>query len=171
MKRLIVDMDGVLADACTQFLTYDERATGRRKPMAEITGIPELEMIPHANDYVNAPGFFRTAPLIPGSREALEQLNRHYEVFIVSAAIEYPRSLHEKVEWLGEHFPFIPWQRIVLCGFKHIIRGDIMIDDHFKNLDFFEGRTLLFTQPHNQGHDNRGHQRVNGWPEVTALLL
>ena len=32
MKRLLVDMDGVLADACAHFAAYDERDTGRRKP-------------------------------------------------------------------------------------------------------------------------------------------
>jgi len=171
MKRLIVDMDGVLADVSAQFIAYDERDTSRRKTVAEITGLPELEMVPRANEYLRMPGFFRNAPLITGSREVLEQLNRRYELFVVSAAIEYPKSLGEKVEWLGEHFPFIGWQRIVLCGSKHIVRGDIMIDDHFKNLDFFEGRTVLFTQPHNHGQDSRRHERVNSWSEVAALLL
>ena len=171
MKRLIVDMDGVLADACAQFITYDERDTRRRKTLAEITGKPELEIFERANEYVRMPRFFRTAPVIAGSQAVLERLNRHYELFIVSAATEFPQSLAEKVEWLEEHFPFVPWQRIVLCGSKQIVRGDIMIDDHFKNLDFFEGRRLLFTQPHNQGHHERGHERVNSWEEIAGLLL
>jgi 5'-nucleotidase len=171
MQRLIVDMDGVLADACTQFIAYDERDTHRRKTLDEIIGRPELEAFARAHEYVRTPGFFRTAPVIPGSREILEQLNQRYELFVVSAATEYPLSLGEKVEWLGQHFPFIPWQRIVLCGSKQIVCGDIMIDDHFKNLDFFPGRTLLFTQPHNQGLSEHGHERVNSWDDVARLLL
>jgi 5'-nucleotidase len=171
MQRLIVDMDGVLADVWSQYLAYDERDTGRRKSVADVAGMPELEAFARAQEYVRTPGFFRNAPVIDGSRRVMEQLNRRYEVFVVSAAIEFPQSLNEKVEWLGEHFPLIPWQRIVLCGSKQIIRGDIMIDDHFKNLDFFEGRTILFTQPHNQTHDSHRHQRVNSWDEVARLLL
>jgi 5'-nucleotidase len=171
VKRLIVDMDGVLADACEQFQIFEERETGRRLPLGEILGKHELEIFPRGHAHVRSPGFFRKAPLIAGSREMMETLNRQYELFIVSAATEFPLSLAEKVEWLGEHFPFIPWQRIVLCGSKEIVCGDIMIDDHFKNLDFFKGRRLLFTQPHNQPHDSRGHERVNSWDEVGRLLL
>jgi hypothetical protein len=93
MQRLIVDMDGVLADACAQFIAYDERDTRRRKTLAEILGKPELEIFERANEYVRMPGFFREAPLIAGSREVLEQLNRRYELFIVSAATEYETGL------------------------------------------------------------------------------
>jgi 5'-nucleotidase len=171
MQRLIVDMDGVLADACAQFIAYDERDTHRRKTLEEILGKPELEAFARANEYVCQPGFFRTAPVIPGSQEVLAELNCAYELFIVSAAVEYPQSLREKVDWLAEHFSFIPWQRIVLCGSKEIVRGEIMIDDHFKNLDFFPGRTLLFTQPHNQGRDDHPHERVNSWADIARLLL
>jgi 5'(3')-deoxyribonucleotidase len=46
-----------------------------------------------------------------------------------------------------------------------------MIDDHFKNLDFFKGRTLLFTQPHNQNENGKWHERVSTWEEIARLLL
>ena len=171
MQRLIVDMDGVLADVWTQYQAYDERDTGHRKSASEMAGIPELEAFVHAKEYVRTPGFFRNAPVVPGSQRVMEQLNNEYELFVVSAAIEFPQSLGEKVEWLAEHFPFISWERIVLCGSKQVVHGEIMIDDHFKNLDFFQGRTILFTQPHNQTHDRHGHERVNSWDDVARLLL
>ena len=171
MQRLIVDMDGVLADAHAQFAAYDERDTKRRKTVEETIGVPELEAFARAKEHVEMPGFFRTMPVIADSQEILKQLNHKYELFIVSAAIEYPLSLREKVEWLKEHFPFITWQQIVLCGSKTIVRGDIMIDDHFKNLDFFENQTLLFTQPHNKMANPKRHQRMNSWKEVANLLL
>ena len=171
MQRLLVDMDGVLADAHAQFLAFDERETGRRKTSAEVAGKPELEAFARAREYVRTPGFFRSAPVMTGSKEVLEKLNRQYELFIVSAATEYPLSLGEKSAWLEEHFPFVTWHQLVLCGAKHIIHGDIMIDDHFKHLDVFPKRTLLFTQPHNQLADSRGHERVDSWEEVAELLL
>jgi 5'-nucleotidase len=171
MQRLIVDMDGVLADAHAQFLNYHERDTKTRKTLAETIGLSELEISPRSNEHILEPGFFRDAPVIAGSREVLEKLNRRYELFIVSAATEYPTSLVEKIAWLSEHFPFIVWQQIVLCGSKKIVCGDIMIDDHFKNLDHFAGRTLLFTQPHNQTAGKKHHERVNSWKEVAQILL
>ena len=171
MQRLIVDMDGVLADAHAQFVTCEERTTGRRMTLAETIDQPELEIFPRANEHILVPGFFREMTVIADSQGILERLNRHYELFIVSAATEYPLSLGEKMAWLAEHFPFLNWRQIVLCGSKTIVRGDIMIDDHFKNLDFFEGRTLLFTQPHNQNAHPKRHERVNSWKEVAGLLL
>ena len=164
-------MDGVLADAHAQFRAFDERHTGIRKTSEEVAGKPELEAFARAREYVRTPGFFRTAPVMTGSQEVLERLNRQYELFIVSAATEYPLSLGEKSAWLEEHFPFITWQQLVLCGAKHIIHGDIMIDDHFKHLDAFKGRTLLFNQPHNQHEESRGHERVSSWQEIAQLLL
>ncbi|MDR3406739.1 MAG: hypothetical protein P4L99_29910 [Chthoniobacter sp.] len=163
-------MDGVLSDAYAQFRAFDERATGIRKTLSETAGKPELEAFARAREYVRTPGFFREAPVITGSQEVLERLNRQYEVFIVSAATEYPLSLGEKSAWLAEHFPFITWHQQVFCGAKNIIQGNIMIDDHLKHLDVFPGRTLLFTQPHNQHADSKGHQRVGSWSEIAILL-
>ena len=92
-------------------------------------------------------------------------------MFIVSAAMEFPQSLPEKLEWLNEHFNFLHWQQFVFCGSKTIVDADIMIDDHFKNLDQFKGTTILFTQPHNQLIDAGRHKRVDSWKEIASILL
>lgn len=171
MQRLIVDMDGVLADVYSQFRKYEKEEFGvNREPQSDI-GKKEGEAYEHVRVYVNTPGFFREAPVIPGSVEVLEQLNRQYELFIVSSAMEFPLSLSEKYQWLQEHFAFLSWQQLVLCGSKKVISGDIMLDDHFKNLDHFNGKTILFTQPHNQLADPGRHIRANNWREVAQLLL
>ena len=46
-----------------------------------------------------------------------------------------------------------------------------MIDDHLKNLDYFSGETLLFSQPHNLRVTGTRHRRVHTWKEIEALLL
>jgi 5'(3')-deoxyribonucleotidase len=105
------------------------------------------------------------------SQRVLSELNKRYEIFIVSAAVEFPQSLFEKYEWLREHFSFITWQQIVFCGSKAIIEADIMIDDHFKNLDHFKGQTILFSQPHNLLQQSSKHRRVDSWNKIADLLL
>jgi 5'-nucleotidase len=171
MKRLIVDMDGVLADIYCQMFDWDARKSGRRKPAAEAVGRPEYDVFPDLREHLRTPGFFREAPVIPQSQAVLARLSTAYDVFVVSAATEFPQSLAEKQAWLREHFPFISWRQLVLCGSKQVVTGDIMIDDHFKNLDFFPGRTLLYTQPHNQAADPGKHQRVDSWSDIAACLL
>ncbi len=171
MKTIAVDMDGVLADVLALFLDLDARDFGRRKTLEEIWGVSELKAFERALDYLHTDGFFRSARVIADSQNVLYKLNQHYNVYIVSAATEYPKSLSEKQAWLNEHFPFITWQQMVFCGSKQVIRADIMIDDHLKNLDFFPGETILFTQPHNAALEASRHQRVKSWREIAALLL
>lgn len=164
-------MDGVLADVYQQFIAFEEKESGIRIPIETLTGKEEYEAFKNGRKHVNSKGFFRNAPLMDGGVEVLKKLNEKYAVFIVSAAMEFPGSLPEKYEWLQEHLPFITWQQIVFCGSKSVVQGDIMIDDHFKNLDNFKGQTILFTQPHNDGHDDRGHTRVQTWNDIAAILL
>jgi 5'-nucleotidase len=170
-KRIILDMDGVLADVYKQFIAFEENESGIKIPIETLKGKEEYEAFKNGRKHVNSKGFFRNAPLMDDCVEVLKKLNENYEVFIVSAATEFPNSLVEKHAWMAEHFPFITWQQIVFCGSKSVVQGDIMIDDHYKNLDNFKGQTILFTQPHNDGHADRGHTRVRTWQEITSLLL
>ena len=171
MERIAVDMDGVLADTTEQFFCFDERGFGKRRSLEEIIGKPESAAFPKAKEYVRTKDFFRTAPVMKESQSVLSELNKRYEVFIVSAATEFPQSLSEKYEWLNEHFPFITWQQMVFCGSKTIVEADIMIDDHFKNLDPFKGTTFLFSQPHNLLQSTGKHKRVDSWKDIANILL
>lgn len=172
MKRIAVDMDGVLADTVKQFFDWDERDFGKRRSLVEVTGKPESEAFPHIRRYVYTEGFFKDIPVMKDSQEILARINERYDLYIVSAAIEFPQSLSEKQAWLGIHFPFISWQKIVFCGSKQIIQADIMIDDHFKNLDHFSGTTtFLYSQPHNMLQDPGKHRRIEDWKEIGRILL
>ena len=171
MKRIALDMDGVLADVYSQFLKMHLEEHGKELTWADVEGVSEREAIPDIMKYVNSEGFFRNVPLMPGCQKYVNLLNEKYELYIVSAAMEFPLSLAEKQLWLNEHFPYITWKQIVFCGSKEIISADIMIDDHFKNLDYFKGDTLLFTQPHNKFSDVGKHKRVNTWQEIGDILL
>ncbi len=171
MKRIAIDMDGVLADVYSKFLEMHSEEYGHELTMADVEGVPEREAIPGILKYVNSEGFFRNAPLMPGCQKYINLINEKYKLYIVSAAMEFPLSLTEKQLWLNEHFPCITWQQMVFCGSKEIIKADIMIDDHFKNLDYFTGETLLFTQPHNKFSDAGTHKRVNTWDEIGQILL
>ncbi|MBK7626352.1 MAG: 5'(3')-deoxyribonucleotidase [Bacteroidales bacterium] len=171
MKRILVDMDGVLADVYQRFNDLHEEKTGLRKTMDEITGIKEGEAFPEVLRWVNTPGFFLSMPVMHDSQRVLEQLNKKYDIVIVSMATEFAVSLTDKQIWLHEHFPFITWRQSVFCGNKSLIKADIMIDDHFKNLDNFEGETLMFVQPHNINSTGHRHKPVASWAEIEALLL
>jgi len=171
---LFVDMDEVIADACGAFLERYNLEFNESVTLAQCHGREVWEGIPEerrdvARRYHHEDGFFRNLKPIANSQEILKALTQKYNVYIASAAMEFPNSLREKSEWLDEHFPFIHWKKRILCGDKHILKGDILIDDRSFNLDPFEGRTIMFTSPHNV--NSKGHQRANNWQEVGELLL
>jgi 5'-nucleotidase len=169
-KSIAIDMDGVVADTAAQFLNWYEMKHGIRIPREQLEGVSELDALPNqaARRFVFESGFFRGVPVMEGAKEAVVELMKHFDVYIVSAAMEFPQSLAEKYEWLKEHFPFISWRNIIFCGDKSVISTDYMIDDHVKNLDCCKGRPFLFTAGHNISIDR--HTRVNNWKEVMAIL-
>lgn len=169
-QQILVDMDGVLADVYAQLIIFEYRDSGIKLNIENMYGKTELEAFPSFEKHVRSKGFFRTAPLIPGSIEGLKYLNEKYNVLIVSSATEFPQSLNEKEEWLSEHFPFITWEQMIFCGRKDSIRGNIMIDDHPKNLSTFDGERYLFAQPHNMCMPDRNYHRVSGWQDIIRLL-
>ena len=170
-KSIAIDMDNVIADVAKHYLALYEKETGIRIPESSLHGVPELEVLPDKTAitrYLHTPGFFRTVPLMPGAQEALKALQEHFEVYIVSAAMEFPLSLSEKKEWLTEHFPFISWRNIVFCGDKSIIGTDFLIDDLLKNLDYFKGKSFIFTAGHNI-HVTK-YPRIDHWKEAIDIL-
>ncbi len=165
-------MDNVIADVATHFLDLYEKETGIRIPHEALNGISESEAFPDKTAvmrYLFTPGFFRNLPLMPGAQEALKTLQEKFEIYIVSAAMEFPLSLAEKKAWMEEHFPFISWRNIIFCGDKSVIGTDYMIDDHLKNLDCFKGKAFLFHAGHNI-HVNH-HTRLHNWEEAVQILM
>ncbi len=119
--------------------------------------------------FVYEEGYFLDFPVMPNAVEVIKDLHQNYDVFVVSAATEFPNSLKEKMIWLGEHFPFISWKNTVFCGDKSIISADFLIDDHPKNLKTFKGKALMFDAIHNQTITD--YQRVHSWSEIAKILL
>ena len=170
-KTIAIVMDGVIADVEVQLLNWYEKEVGVKLTAEQIAGRPEAEAFPEhgaVRRFINTPGFFRTLPVMQGAIQAVKYLMEKYEVYIVSAAMEFPLSLTEKYEWLQEHFPFISWRNIIFCGDKSIIDTDFLIDDHCKNLDFCKGKAIMFNAFHNVNMNH--HVRANNWDEVIALI-
>ncbi len=138
-------MDEVIADYFGEQVARYQLWSGLEVDVAATEGKRLRECVPEdhrafVSSIPRTPGFFANLPMIEGSRPALENLTRYAEVYIVSAATEYPNSLREKFDWLAANFPFIDWQHIVLCGDKSIINAEYMIDDNIHHLRRFGGR-------------------------------
>src|ERR1700712_1614116 len=143
MERILVDMDEVIADVTVAMIAWYKKMFGGDIDYAKmlegeslVKGFPE-ERQALVRQQLYEPGFFRHLPVMDDSVEVLKGINAKYELYIVSAATEFPNSLTEKYYWLEDHFPFIGWKQMVFCGDKKMIKADYLIDDHAKHLQYF----------------------------------
>lgn len=173
-EKIAIDMDEVIADALSSLLNsynaeFDEALTTQHFQGQELREAIPPERHARISDYLLADGFFRQLDVMPDSQTVIAALSERYEVFITTAAMEFPTSFTAKYEWLREHFPFIPDSRIVFCGDKSIIQADYLIDDRSRHFERFVGQGILFSAPHNVAEQR--YPRVDTWQDVAALFL
>ena len=173
-KTIFIDMDEVIADTYGAHIEMYNQEYNGQLTLDVCKGYEVWMKVPEAHQesvrgHAKRRGFFKNLKPIPGSIEVIEALAHAHEVYIASAAMQFPNSLEEKSEWLDTFLPFIPWQNRILCGHKHILRGDVLIDDRSYNLKAFNGRSIMFSSPHN-AHSN-GFERADTWEDIRTMLL
>jgi 5'(3')-deoxyribonucleotidase len=173
MQRIAIDMDEVLADSNQRFAEWYERDYQQRISEDQLLGKDFREAVPLAHrevvrSYPHREGFFKDMALMADCQPVLLELSKNYELFIVTAAMEFSTSFRHKYEWLCQHFPFIPWTHFVFCGDKSIIEADYLLDDHVKHFQKFTGQGILFSSPANQNEP--WLPRVNNWQEVAQFF-
>jgi len=171
---IFVDMDEVIADTYGAHIEIYNTEFNQQLNTQICLGCEVWQKVPKEHQesirlHATRQGFFRDLNPIKDSQEVLKELSEKHEVYIASAAMQFPNSLEEKSNWLDEYFPFIPWKKRILCGDKHILSGDVLIDDRSYNLKHFDGRSILFTSPHNI--NSNGYERANSWFEIAEKLL
>ncbi|GAA4450355.1 5'-3'-deoxyribonucleotidase [Nibrella saemangeumensis] len=173
-QRIALDMDDVLADTNRKFIDIYLNGEAPRFTIEELKEKSFHELLDEQEfrtlfRNVYEPGFFRDIQIMEGAQDVVNRLMEKYEVYIATAAMEFPNSFVDKYEWLAEHFPAIHWRNIIFLGDKSVLNTDYLIDDLPRNLRTFTGQGLLFTALHNR--DETEYKRVNSWQEVADLLL
>ena len=106
MKRIAIDMDDVMADTTVKIIQYiNERVQGNFTYENLLNATNEekkhfYELYLANNDFLWDEGFFEDIPVKPDAVEVIQALMEKYEVFIVSAATEFPNSMKEKLNWM-----------------------------------------------------------------------
>ena len=175
MKQTIcINQDDVLADTHAKLVQLYLKSDAPRYELAELREKSFQELF-HEEErnavyrQIHEPGFFTDIPVMPGAPEAIVQLQERYDVYVATAAMEFPNSLREKYNWLTDHFPTIHWRNYIFLGDKSVLGSDYLIDDMPYNLQTFKGKGLLFDALHNR-HET-AYTRVRNWAAVLALLL
>ncbi|PTH10937.1 5'(3')-deoxyribonucleotidase, partial [Staphylococcus capitis] len=148
-KKIAIDMDEVLADTLGEIIDAVNERANLGISIESLNGKKLKHMMPEheglVTEILREPGFFRRLKVMPHAQDVVEKLNHHYDVYIATAAMDVPTSFHDKYEWLLEFFPFLNPQHFVFCGRKNIVNADYLIDDNPKQLEIFEGKSIMFT--------------------------
>jgi len=173
-KSIAIDMDEVMTDSIGRFIQlyqkeFNQDLSGLRLPGHTLRNTVPPDRLEAVLQYPHQAGFFKDLPIKEGCLEVVQQLQERYEVYVVTAAMEFELCFTDKFNWLKQHLPFIPWTHIVFCGDKSIIGTDYLLDDSERNLKSFRGTPLVFTAPHNT-HLTQ-YTRLNNWQEVAEYFL
>ena len=138
MKRVFVDMDGVLVDFESGLEKVDPET--RAKYGRRIDKIP---------------GMFALMDPMPGAIDAWQRLCEKYEVHVLSTAPwDNPTAWIDKRLWVEKHLGRTAWKKLTLSHNKHLLRGDYLIDDRTANgAGEFEGEHIHFGTEHFPGWD------------------
>lgn len=175
--RILVDLDGVLADFDGAFAAvWSNRYPNRALPDPATQSSPRIvkalptEWHGDAHALIGAPGFYRTLPTIDGAIDGVRQLAGTFpDVWICSTPLRaWNPCVPEKYAWVEEHLGQ-PWtERLLLTQDKSIVCADVLIDD-YANLPFQDRaawRLVLHDRPYNQAAVGLPRMTWANWREV-----
>lgn len=182
MKTVLLDCDGVLADFATAYLDIIRAMTGRdhrieqvdRFDMHVALGLDANETAACKRALGQATGFARLLSIYPDAQHSVRRLEQLADVYIVTAPWSSNSTwTHDREWWLKHHFG-IPSSRVIHTSAKHLVRGDVFVDDRSDTLAHWRaehptGIPVLWSTPHNQGERWDG-ERTGDWARLIQIV-
>lgn len=180
MVRLLVDMDGVIADFEKGFLDNFRKLYSNEiyVPLDKRTTFYTKDQYPKklhkkVKSIYQAPGFYRSLPVIPGSLEALLEIqNSGNEVFICTSPLsQYENCILEKYQWVDEKLGKDWVKKLIVTKDKTLIKAEFLIDDkpELKGAETPVWEHILYTQPYNLSETSKRRLTWQNWKEVLDL--
>lgn len=176
MKRILVDVDSVVADLMPEWLqlyneAYDDSLAQDQILGWEIDKFVKPECGKDIYKFLHLSDLYDKVKPIDGALSSIHWLSHHgYDVRYATSGVQ-----EAKIRWLGrngflmgEHWMFSP--DVIVASDKSVIKGDILVDDNVKNCDNFSGKSILFAQPWNSNFVGE-YFRAENWPDVIQYLV
>jgi len=179
MSRILVDMDGVIADwghaygesldRFGEVAAQIPRHADQRSFNLNEGRTPEEQALIAA--VMIEEGFYTRLRPIPGAKQALKQMLKagHDVRICTSPWVSNPTCASDKLNWVLEHYGSHWAQRVIITTDKTLVHGDFLIDDkpEVKGDHAPSWEHVLFHQPYNVDVPKR---RIRDWSEWEAVL-
>ena len=170
---ILVDMDDVLEQLVEAMVKYNNMHYGTNVRACDVVewnlarAFPSLtrEMV-YSPEYDE--DFWATVEPMPDADKVLRRLiDDGHEIYVVTAST-YETLKQKMDDLLFRWFPFLDWDHVIVTANKHMINGDVLIDDGPHNLTGGNYRKLLFDRPHNRSFDEKSVNavRVYDWDGI-----
>jgi 5'-nucleotidase len=117
MKTLYFDMDGVIVD-------FD----------SGIDKLTDEQREKYAGRLDEVPGIFGLMDPFIGAVEFVEEMDKHFDVYILSTASwGNPTCLADKMTFIKKYFGEVFYKKVIFSHNKHLNIGDFLIDDRTAN--------------------------------------
>lgn len=180
--RILLDVDGVLADCASAAVACAKRLWPERKRDFEIETITDFDFAvswlltrsqaAHLRDCMLQPKFCARLERYAGASAFVRRLNELGKVTVVTSPLEGSKYwMYERVEWLARHFG-IDERDVVFRSDKTRESGDYLIDDAIHNLAPWGAahgrqRALCIARPWNVDYAG---PRFENYSQLTAYL-
>lgn len=168
MKRLLLDVDGVLADCSTPVHQFAQKLLRRPLPRPEtwqhFAFDAAMSMTPEeSRDFqteILRSDVAWNVQFFPGAENLVWDLMEKFEVVFVTAGWKQMPAWVVAREQLLEQFRC----PVIFTHDKHLVHGDLLVDDKPSNLMLTHAEAILFDAPYNQTHTL--HRRIHSLKEL-----
>jgi len=175
MRRIAVDVDGVLSDVAGHILPILNEKYGTNYKYDDVNCwdflINGVSIGKYMKEYFFNQDFLLTTPEIDGAKEAIEEISKENRIVIATGRPEYTRGYTHL--WLNGRFVF---DKVVFTNKKTVQSTgcDILIDDYSKYINDFSdsgGKTIQLLQPWNKDYiSEKADYVATKWNEIPGLI-
>ena len=175
MLTILIDMDGVVADLLDKWLmVYNNRYkdTITKEQITNWDASLAAKNCSSKDFYsiINEPGFFSDLKVIENSVEVTKRLQQagHILYFVTATPYDSLDAGFYKSKWVDTYFPHLTRKNVIQTHLKHLVKGDLLLDDSPSNLENFPGLKVVFNMEYNK--NARVDFRVGNWNEFEKLI-
>jgi 5'(3')-deoxyribonucleotidase len=178
--RVLLDVDGVLADFVKSYLRLVYEVTGRWYEHHHVTEFNlgnALGLTADEASEVNkgiVQGWCSEIEPLTGAIEGVGALSYLADVYVVTSPWnKCPTWTYEREQWLARHFG-IPHAKVLHGSAKHLVRGDVLVDDKTETCVKWQAEhpcssCVLWKSPWNS-RDAWAGVLTNDWGRLHALV-